>query len=1009
MQHSQIKPISSAKDSVCVGKILALTDATPGGTWSSSNTGIATVNTSTGVVTGINAGTATISYAVGSTPCPATFNVTVVAPPTSGKLYPRTVCSNNPPFTLTFSVPPSSTAGTWSASPSSLGTINPSTGFIALTGATGILSVTYAPPTLSNCTPLPATATVTINPSPGFSLTSLPPDGNICTGHTYTLCAVGVTNCSGCSYLWDWGPTTSPCAAHPGINLNFADPCRPSVYTDSLRLSNNFGCSTTKTVTVNIWPSPSTPPISGPAVVCSGDIATYSVPPRTCPGTWSISPSLPASGVYIDPATGILHCGTDIDAITTPTVITVQYTIPNPGCGSIPSMYFVTINPVPYATASLIGTCNPICPGSTFSVLLHGSPNATVTYTWTDPGGTTSVSASVTLDASGNYTLSPTATAIGTASVAINSVTLPGNKCQRRPPKPFAINIAYPSCNLVLADSTRLLCAGDSFRVWVSGSPGIYSIHADPGIDFDLSVPDGSPVLSPWLHISGSTLTINICVLKIVGCSCTVEMGAPHDPQLCCLNVIGNPRPQIDLSYGAACVGYPFWLGAWVETTSTLVSELNWYSPAGGLYATTSPVPYGDNHTAPTTAMGVFSVTAIAANGCTSTQTINVSAALPAAITDMSVSGSLCAGTTTSVTVTVTGTPGTYGSYIIYPYSVSGSFPPIPATGSEVLPFSATVPIAGTLTVVVTSIINPYHCIDSGPYDTLLIPVDPAPAITLATSTNPCGDQRLIFNGTPTGSVISYETGGVAQPDVTLIAGGIGVPESVTVPTVYTITDVVGPHGCHMPAPFPSATLDTMSLWACVEEQRDPYLSGYVFTGTPGAQVTIYYLGLDATLTNPTTNTTVITLSSPAGTFFIPYSSYIGVYDICCMYITSIDYTDASGSTCTNTSPCTRLSRPADNHVSNTVEANTTIKVIPNPNNGSFSILGTLSTDKNTSSARVDVLDAVGRVVYTATAPIKNGEINTDIMLDQSIADGAYIVRISSGPAMKMVKMTIVR
>ncbi|PQJ10532.1 hypothetical protein CJD36_011190 [Flavipsychrobacter stenotrophus] len=68
-------------DSVCPGSVVALTDATTGGTWSSSNTTIATV--SGGTVGGVNSGTATITYAVtnacGSTS--ATLVVTVLSSP----------------------------------------------------------------------------------------------------------------------------------------------------------------------------------------------------------------------------------------------------------------------------------------------------------------------------------------------------------------------------------------------------------------------------------------------------------------------------------------------------------------------------------------------------------------------------------------------------------------------------------------------------------------------------------------------------------------------------------------------------------------------------------------------------------------------------------------------------------------------------------------------------------------------------------------------------------------
>ena len=51
---------------VCMGANSTLTDATPGGVWSSSAPSIATVGSATGIVHGVAAGTATIAYHVGS-------------------------------------------------------------------------------------------------------------------------------------------------------------------------------------------------------------------------------------------------------------------------------------------------------------------------------------------------------------------------------------------------------------------------------------------------------------------------------------------------------------------------------------------------------------------------------------------------------------------------------------------------------------------------------------------------------------------------------------------------------------------------------------------------------------------------------------------------------------------------------------------------------------------------------------------------------------------------------
>jgi hypothetical protein len=79
---SPIATITGA-NGVCLGSTTSLTAATPGGTWTSSNTGRASVN-SNGVVTGISAGGVDITYSITSNGCTitATKRITVAAAPT---------------------------------------------------------------------------------------------------------------------------------------------------------------------------------------------------------------------------------------------------------------------------------------------------------------------------------------------------------------------------------------------------------------------------------------------------------------------------------------------------------------------------------------------------------------------------------------------------------------------------------------------------------------------------------------------------------------------------------------------------------------------------------------------------------------------------------------------------------------------------------------------------------------------------------------------------------------
>lgn len=82
-----INPLPAAiagSHTVCVGLTMPLTNATAGGTWSSSTPAVATVGSTTGIVSGLTAGTTTITYRL-TTGCLVTYTMTVTpAPCTTG-------------------------------------------------------------------------------------------------------------------------------------------------------------------------------------------------------------------------------------------------------------------------------------------------------------------------------------------------------------------------------------------------------------------------------------------------------------------------------------------------------------------------------------------------------------------------------------------------------------------------------------------------------------------------------------------------------------------------------------------------------------------------------------------------------------------------------------------------------------------------------------------------------------------------------------------------------------
>lgn len=103
--------------SFCVSSTTTLASTTPGGIWTSSNPSVATVGSSSGIVSGITAGTSTINYSTG---CSVSAPVYVSAGPAVMLAGPRTVCVGS---TIALSDSLGGT-GTWASSNPSIATVS---------------------------------------------------------------------------------------------------------------------------------------------------------------------------------------------------------------------------------------------------------------------------------------------------------------------------------------------------------------------------------------------------------------------------------------------------------------------------------------------------------------------------------------------------------------------------------------------------------------------------------------------------------------------------------------------------------------------------------------------------------------------------------------------------------------------------------------------------------------------------------------------------------------------
>ncbi len=286
---------------ICSGST-TLANATTGGVWSSSNTGIAAIGSSSGMVTKVATGTTVITYLLPAG-CTATQTITVNAAPepirsSSGSLG---LC---PGATITLS---ELGTGTWSSASTSFATIGSASGIVSAV-LPGTSVITYALPGVG-CN---VTGIVTVNPAPA-----------VITGAT-SLCATTTTNLSDATTGGRW--TSSATSVAMIGSTAIVTGVAAGVTTISYTLLS--GCAASEVITVNT--NPSSPRTNAP--ICAGSTLTLF---EVGGGTWTSSNTALATVGSSSGVVGGVSAGNPV----------ISYTL-STGC-----FYALTttINPLPVA------------------------------------------------------------------------------------------------------------------------------------------------------------------------------------------------------------------------------------------------------------------------------------------------------------------------------------------------------------------------------------------------------------------------------------------------------------------------------------------------------------------------------------------------------------------------------------------------------------------------------------------------------------------------------------
>jgi endoglucanase len=373
--------------SVCAGGTTSLGNATWGGVWSSGSPAIATVNSSTGVVTGVSAGIATISYTVSG--LLATKAVTVNAGASPGVISGAGTACVGGTTTLTSTV----TSGTWSSSATGVATVSGAGVVTGMSAGTATISYTVS----GGCGTASATKVVTINSLPVAG--TVAGASTICRGSTAAMTVTGGAS----GGTWTSSLTSIATVSSTGVVTGVAAGTASIIYT----VTNGCGVSTTnKTVTVTATPVSGT--VTGASSLCTGTTTAMTISGITG-GTWSSS----STGVATVNTSGVVT-GVAAGAAT------ISYTTVT-SCGTASATKAVTVSATP-VTGTITGASS-VCPGTTTTMTIAGMSGGAWTSSSTGVA-TVNTSGVVTGVAAGTATISYTATtSCGTAS-ATKTVTV---------------------------------------------------------------------------------------------------------------------------------------------------------------------------------------------------------------------------------------------------------------------------------------------------------------------------------------------------------------------------------------------------------------------------------------------------------------------------------------------------------------------------------------------------------------------------------------------------------
>jgi len=933
---------------VCVGLTTALGNSTTGGIWTSSTPGVATINSTSGVVTGVSAGITNITYTL-PTSCRTVSSVVVNSNPASIS-GATAVCKNS-----SISVSNSTAGGSWSSSATGVAMVD---GSGVVTGIdAGTARITYTLPTGCYSTQL-----TTVNALPA----AITGNSSICQGNTMTL-----NNATGGG---SWSSSNPAILTVSGTGVATGN--GPGVAAVSYTL--NTGCAQTMTINVDDLPLP----IAGPNTVCVGSSVMQST--LSSGGFWS-SASPMASVSFLGEVTGTA-AGT--------VVITYMY---GSGCARMKTM---TVNPLPAVSAGdnavCVGSMTTLTNSSAGGTWLSNSPahatvdNASGMVTGVSGGmvlmsyvlptgcqrvktmsvnvtpaaiggvtetcdGTTTILTNTT--PGGIWTSSNTSVALADIAGGIITGMAPGTATVN-----YTLSTGCKSSTTVtirsnpaaISGSTNL-CAGSS-AVLTNATLGGSWISADDAV----ATVSGAGVLS-GVAAGNTTVTYMLGT----GCYRTASVAVNALPDM--KNVTGG---------GSYCAGGAG-VGIGLDASQTATSYKLYRAGTGlvGSYTGTgTPMFFGTM-----TSAGMYTVSATNASGCTSAMAGSATIAItPVVVPMVSISSDLgdtvCAGqaVTFGTTISNGGTTPTY-EWKVNGVTMSGtgsSFTHSPAMG-DIISVNMTSNAECAVPAVATAVKAP-----------IVMSVEtPAANIGVAPSASVCEGTVVMFTATA--------VNGGSTPTYTWMKNGT-TPMGGGATLTYT------------PADNDVITVRMNSSYRCVSVNNvmsnnitmnvdKVYVPEVQVIATPGTTI---QQGDQVTFTTNVLNAgptpqyrwlkNGLPIAGANGTTYVG-SNFVNGDSVTCVV-------KGSGACGEETINSVMLTVIPSTGVAQTANVTAEVKLVPNPNNGVFTVSGTIG--EGSEEVSLEVTDMLGQVVYRGTTQVTGGKLNAGISLGGNLANGMYLLNL---------------